>query len=70
MHLQVPPRKVRLATFPTPVHPWHPPGLPDSVKMLIKRDDLSGMQLSGNKVKGLTLPPKSLLASGLATCRA
>ena len=48
--LQVPPRKIRLATFPTPIHSWHPTGLPENVQMLIKRDDLSGMQLSGNKV--------------------
>ena len=53
MHLQaqVPARKMALGVFPTPVHTWQPPGVPPSVSMLVKRDDLTGMQLSGNKVR-------------------
>ena len=47
---QAPKKRYALGIFPTPVHRWHPPGLPDDVEMYIKRDDLSGMQLSGNKV--------------------
>ena len=37
--------------FPTPVHPWQVPGVPAGVEVFAKRDDLSGMQLSGNKVR-------------------
>ena len=48
--LQVPHHRVSLACLPTPIHPFRPPGLPEGVEMLIKRDDLTGMQLSGNKV--------------------
>ena len=47
---QAPKKRYALGIFPTPIHPWHPPGLPDGIQMYIKRDDLSGMQLSGNKV--------------------
>lgn len=48
--LQAPQERYALGIFPTPIHRWHPPGVPDGVEMWIKRDDLSGMQLSGNKV--------------------
>lgn len=47
---QVPSQRYRLAMLPTPIHEWRLPGLPEGVRMLIKRDDLSGMQASGNKV--------------------
>ncbi len=49
--LQAPKQRYALGIFPTPIHRWHPPGVPDGVEMFIKRDDLSGMQLSGNKVQ-------------------
>ena len=39
-----------MGLLPTPVHRFAPPGLPEGVDMWIKRDDLTGMQLSGNKV--------------------
>ena len=39
-----------LATLPTPVHAFKPAGTPEGVDLWIKRDDLTGMQLSGNKV--------------------
>jgi hypothetical protein len=38
--------------LPTPLHEWRLPGLPEGVRLLVKRDDLTGMQLSGNKVGG------------------
>lgn len=49
----VPNKRVHLGLLPTPMHPFHPPGVPAGVDMWIKRDDLSGMQLSGNKVRKL-----------------
>ena len=45
--------RVRLGLFPTPIHKWALPRLPPNVEVYIKRDDLSGMQLSGNKVRKL-----------------
>ncbi|KAI7843891.1 hypothetical protein COHA_002435 [Chlorella ohadii] len=49
----VPRQRYRLALLPTPIHPWHVPGLPPGCELHIKRDDLTGMQLSGNKVRKL-----------------
>lgn len=44
---------VSLGQFPTPIHRWHLPGLPKNTEVWVKRDDLTGMQLSGNKVRKL-----------------
>jgi len=49
----VPKRRYNLAQLPTPVHRWHLPGLPPDVEVWVKRDDMTGMQLSGNKVRKL-----------------
>ena len=46
----MPQERFCLGLLPTPVHRFAPPGLPVGVEMWIKRDDLTGMQLSGNKV--------------------
>ena len=35
---------------PTPIHRWYLPGIPDDVEVYIKRDDMTGSVLSGNKV--------------------
>eukprot|EP00899_Mesostigma_viride_P025187 jgi/Mesvir1/5853/Mv00644-RA.1 len=51
--LQPPAERIALGQFPTPIHIWQPPGLPKGVELWIKRDDLTGMQLSGNKVRKL-----------------
>ncbi|EEY66257.1 D-cysteine desulfhydrase, putative [Phytophthora infestans T30-4] len=52
--LRSPPgQKLHLGHFPTPILPFSPPGLPDGVRMLIKRDDFSGMETSGNKIRKL-----------------
>jgi hypothetical protein len=32
---------------------WHLPNLPPGAEVWVKRDDLSGMQLSGNKAGGV-----------------
>jgi hypothetical protein len=48
---QVPREKICLAMTPTPIHRWNISGLPDGLELHIKRDDLTGMQLSGNKVR-------------------
>lgn len=48
--LQLPKQRCHLAQLPTPIHPWPVPGVPPGCELHIKRDDLTGMQLSGNKV--------------------
>lgn len=55
--------RVRLGQFPTAIHRWDLPRLPPGCEVFIKRDDLSGMQLSGNKVRKLEF----LLAEAKAT---
>ncbi|TYZ59179.1 hypothetical protein PybrP1_007112 [[Pythium] brassicae (nom. inval.)] len=57
-----PTTKLRLGHFPTPIFPFSPPGLPAGVTMFIKRDDFSGMETSGNKIRKLEF----LLADALA----
>lgn len=54
--------RVRLATLPTPLHPA--PRLSDAlgVEVWFKRDDLTGLGLGGNKVRGL----EYLLADAVA----
>ncbi|KAL6784351.1 hypothetical protein ACKKBG_A05805 [Auxenochlorella protothecoides x Auxenochlorella symbiontica] len=53
-HLPNPPtQRLRLAVTPSLLHPWPLPGLPPGLELFIKRDDLTGMQLSGNKVRKL-----------------
>jgi len=47
-----PDRRVRLAQLPTPIHRWAPPDV-ETCDLWIKRDDLTGAALSGNKVRKL-----------------
>ena len=41
----------QLAQRNTPIHPWNISNLPEGFSLSIKRDDLTGSTLSGNKVK-------------------
>ena len=45
--------RVRLARLPTPIEPWRPPDVPAGHSLWIKRDDLTGVGLSGNKIRKL-----------------
>lgn len=50
----VPTHRIPLGRMNTPIHRWHLPGLPaDGPEIFIKRDDLTGLQLSGNKIRKL-----------------
>ncbi|XP_072038149.1 uncharacterized protein, partial [Amphiura filiformis] len=49
----VPSHKVELAQCNTPIQRWNLPGVPDDFEIFIKRDDLTGSVLSGNKVRKL-----------------
>ncbi|HAA53152.1 MAG TPA: D-cysteine desulfhydrase family protein [Myxococcales bacterium] len=42
-----------LGLLPTPIQRWHLPHFPQDKTYWIKRDDLSGMALSGNKIRKL-----------------
>lgn len=43
----------QLAQRPTPIHAWNLPGVPDGYHVSIKRDDMTGSTLSGNKARKL-----------------
>ncbi|KAF9624709.1 hypothetical protein IFM89_013247 [Coptis chinensis] len=60
----IPSHVFSLAHVPTPIHRWNLPNLPKNVELWIKRDDLSGMQLSGNKVRKLEFLMAEAVAQG------
>ncbi|KAF6170652.1 hypothetical protein GIB67_001908 [Kingdonia uniflora] len=65
LHLNpVPSHTFSLAHVPTPIHKWDIPNLPKNTELWIKRDDLSGMQLSGNKVRKLEFLMADAVAQG------
>ena len=41
---------LQLAMRPTPIHKWELPGVPSGFEVFVKRDDMTGSTLSGNKV--------------------
>ena len=45
------PPQIDLARLPTPVHPMHRTGEKLDVDLYVKRDDLTGAALSGNKIR-------------------
>lgn len=59
-----PTHRFNLAQTPTPVHRWLVPGLPDGCELFVKRDDLTGAQLSGNKVRKLEFLLADAVAKG------
>ncbi|KAH3850846.1 hypothetical protein DPMN_093321 [Dreissena polymorpha] len=46
---------LKLTTLNTPIHRWSLPGVPEGFQVFIKRDDLTGTELSGNKVRMLQI---------------
>jgi len=49
--LRAPAERLQLANLPTPIHRWEPPGFPEGTRLWIKRDDMTGLEMSGNKVR-------------------
>ena len=41
---------IQLAARPTPIHQWSLGGVSEGVEISVKRDDMTGSVLSGNKV--------------------
>lgn len=63
--LKPPNQRLRLAHLPTPIHRWMLPGVDPSVaEVWIKRDDCTGCELSGNKVRKLEFLLAEALAGG------
>lgn len=60
----IPSHTFSLGHFPTPIHKWNLPNLPKNTEVYLKRDDLSGMQLSGNKVRKLEFLLADAVAQG------
>ncbi|KQJ86165.1 hypothetical protein BRADI_4g03710v3 [Brachypodium distachyon] len=60
----VPSHSFTLGQFPTPIHKWNLPNLPEGTEVWIKRDDLAGMELSGNKVRKLEFLMADAVAQG------
>ncbi|KAJ8441859.1 hypothetical protein Cgig2_004470 [Carnegiea gigantea] len=60
----IPFRTFSLGHLPTPIHKWNLPNLPPNTEVWLKRDDLSGMQLSGNKVRKLEFLMADAVAQG------
>ncbi|XP_003383708.1 PREDICTED: bifunctional D-cysteine desulfhydrase/1-aminocyclopropane-1-carboxylate deaminase, mitochondrial-like [Amphimedon queenslandica] len=63
----IPKTRIKLAQLPTPIHSWSVPGLPDGFQLYIKRDDLTGSTLSGNKVRKLEFIFSEVLDQGCDT---
>ncbi|PIA63945.1 hypothetical protein AQUCO_00201337v1, partial [Aquilegia coerulea] len=54
LHLNpIPSHVFSLAHVPTPIHKWNLPDLPADTEVYIKREDLCGVQLTGNKARKL-----------------
>ncbi len=63
--------RLRLAQRPTPLAPWRPPGLDADTRVWVKRDDCTGITLSGNKVRKLEFLLADALRQGcdlVVTC--
>ncbi|VFR01630.1 unnamed protein product [Cuscuta campestris] len=60
----IPSHVYSLGHLPTPIHKWNLPNLPKDTEVWLKRDDLSGMQLSGNKVRKLEFLLADAVAQG------
>ena len=50
---KAPKSRLILSQMKTPIVPWNVPDLPDGFKLYIKRDDMTGGTLMGNKVRKL-----------------
>lgn len=67
----IPKVKVELANGNTPIHKWNLPRVAEGFKLSIKRDDMTGSTLSGNKVRKLEFLMADALSQGcqhVVTC--
>ena len=59
-----PTRRLRLAHLPTPLHHWPVPRVAEGTEVWIKRDDCTGCELSGNKIRKLEFLLAEAVAGG------
>lgn len=64
---RIPRYRIPLAQTPTPVRAWRPAALPDGYSAWIKRDDQTGITLSGNKARKLEFLLADAIADGCDT---
>lgn len=65
--LSIPKHRIKLAMLPTPIAKWNLPGIKSDVEIFIKRDDLTGCTLSGNKTRKLEFILAKALFDGCST---
>ncbi|XP_022093838.1 bifunctional D-cysteine desulfhydrase/1-aminocyclopropane-1-carboxylate deaminase, mitochondrial-like [Acanthaster planci] len=63
----VPKCRLKLVHPDTPIQRWYVPGVPDDFELYIKRDDMTGSQLSGNKVRKLEFILADAVSKGCST---
>ncbi|XP_038050472.1 bifunctional D-cysteine desulfhydrase/1-aminocyclopropane-1-carboxylate deaminase, mitochondrial-like [Patiria miniata] len=63
----VPKYRLKLVHPDTPIQRWYLPGVPDDFELYIKRDDMTGSQLSGNKVRKLEFILADAVSKGCST---
>ena len=62
-----PKHRLKLAMLPTPIIKWNLPGLRNNIELSIKRDDMTGCTLSGNKIRKLEFILAKALFEGCNT---
>eukprot|EP00190_Bangiopsis_sp_CCMP1999_P004512 CAMPEP_0198734116 /NCGR_PEP_ID=MMETSP1475-20131203/50478_1 /TAXON_ID= ORGANISM="Unidentified sp., Strain CCMP1999" /NCGR_SAMPLE_ID=MMETSP1475 /ASSEMBLY_ACC=CAM_ASM_001111 /LENGTH=362 /DNA_ID=CAMNT_0044497525 /DNA_START=359 /DNA_END=1443 /DNA_ORIENTATION=+ len=62
-----PSRRARLAMCPTPIHRFNLPGDLEGFEIFVKRDDMTGATLSGNKVRKLEFVLADAIEKGADT---
>ncbi|XP_054771689.2 uncharacterized protein LOC129279614 [Lytechinus pictus] len=63
----IPKQRIELAMLNTPIHRWHLPGTPTNFEVFIKRDDMTGSSLSGNKIRKLEFLLADAVSQGCDT---
>ena len=65
--LFIPKHRLKLAMLPTPITKWNLPGIKSNMEVFIKRDDMTGCSLSGNKIRKLEFIFAEALVNGCST---
>ncbi|KAM0949151.1 putative D-cysteine desulfhydrase [Dioscorea sansibarensis] len=60
----IPSHTYSIGRFPTPIHKWELPNLPKGTEVWIKREDLTGILLSGNKARKLEFLMADAISQG------
>lgn len=60
----IPKSRLNLSIRPTPIHKWHLPGTPSNFQLYIKRDDLNGSVLGGNKIRKIEFTLAKAISEG------